>query len=79
MYYDVEGKPLTRYNILQDHLSAGLAKAEGRRVEPLTPEVISRQATINIGIRARRPRKSEGVKSISVSNCTLHELELYYY
>ena len=51
MYYDAEGKPLdARYNILQDHLSVqDLQKLKVEELNPLTPEVISRQATINIG------------------------------
>ena len=68
VYYDAEGKPLdARYNILQEHLSVqDLQTLKVEELNPLTPEVISRQATINIGTIGHVAHgKSTVVKSIS--------------
>ena len=80
VYYDAEGKPLdARYNILQEHLS--VQDLQTLKVEELNPdavEVISRQATINIGTIGHVAHgKSTVVKSISGVQTVRfkHELE----
>ena len=80
VYYDAEGKPLdARYNILQEHLSVqDLQTLKVEELNPLTPEVISRQATINIGTIGHVAHgKSTVVKSISGVQTVRfkHELE----
>ena len=80
VYYGADGKPLdARYNIIQDHLSVqDLRNLKIDELNPLTPEVISRQATINVGTIGHVAHgKSTVVKAISGVQTVRfkHELE----
>ena len=68
VYYAADGSVLdARYQFVQEHLSnQDLRKLKIEELHPLTPEVISRQATINVGTIGHVAHgKSTVVKAIS--------------